>query len=115
MYQVEFAESQVTEFTTNVIAESMYAQWNADVNEYLLLDVLVDYWKNNKAIFLRDQHITVRGRSVTHKTTVGWQICCQWKNGFTTWEKLFELKESHPVQTTEFAVAQEIDHVSSFN
>ena len=47
MYQVEFAESQVTEFTTNVIAESMYAQCNADVNEYLLLDVLGHFPKRS--------------------------------------------------------------------
>ena len=42
--------------------------------------------------------------------TAGWQICCQWKDGSTSWEKLFELKEFHPVQTAEFAVAQGIDH-----
>ena len=30
MYQVEFARGKVTELTTNVIAESMYAQCNAD-------------------------------------------------------------------------------------
>ena len=41
-YQVEFAGGKVTEFSTNVIAGPMYAQFNADENEYLLLDVLVD-------------------------------------------------------------------------
>ena len=64
MYQVEFVGGNVTELTTNVISESMYAQCNADGNEYLLLDVLVDYWKDNKAIPL-----TVWGRPVTHETT----------------------------------------------
>ena len=58
MYQAEFAGSKVTELTANVIAES-------DRNEYFLLDVLVDYHKDNKAIFLTDQQITVRGRPVT--------------------------------------------------
>ena len=48
MYQVEFAGGKVTEFTANVIAESMYAQCNADGKEYLLLDVPVDYHKDNK-------------------------------------------------------------------
>ena len=61
-YQVEFPEGKVIELTTNVIAESMYAQCNSDGNEYLLLDVLVDYQKQNKAISLSDQQTTVGGR-----------------------------------------------------
>ena len=32
----------------------------------------------------------------------------------TSWEKLSELKESNPVQTAEFAVAQGIDHKPAF-
>ena len=43
MYQVEFAGGEVTELTANVITESMYAQCNSEGNDYLLLDVLVDY------------------------------------------------------------------------
>ena len=50
MYQVEFAGGKVTELTTNVIAQSMYAQCDVDRNEYLLLDLLVDYDKGNKSI-----------------------------------------------------------------
>ena len=54
MNQVEFTGGKVTELTTNVIAESMYAQCIADGNECLLLDILVDYPKNDKAISLTD-------------------------------------------------------------
>ena len=42
-------EGEVTELTTNVIVESMYAQCDADGNKYLLLSSLVDYHENNKA------------------------------------------------------------------
>ena len=56
---------QGTELTTNVIAESMYTQCNADGNEFLLLDALVHYLKDNKAISLTDQQITVWVRTVT--------------------------------------------------
>ena len=61
-YQVEFEGGEVTELTTNVLAESMYSQCNAEGNESLLLDVLVDYQKDNKAISLSDQQTTVQGR-----------------------------------------------------
>ena len=43
MYLVEFTGGKVTELTMYIIAESMYTQCNSDGNEYLLLDVLVDY------------------------------------------------------------------------
>ena len=106
---------KVTELPTYAIAESMYDKCDADKYEYLLLDMLVDYQKDNKAISLSDQQITVWGRPVTHKTTAGWQICCQWNDNSTSWETLSELKESHWVQTAEFAVAQGIDYNPAFS
>ena len=74
MYQVEFAGVQDTELTANIIAESMYTQCDADGNQYLLLDALVDNCKDNKSISLTEQLTTVWGRPVTHKTIAGWQI-----------------------------------------
>ena len=37
MCQVEFTGDEVTELTSNIMAESMYAQCNSDGNEYVLL------------------------------------------------------------------------------
>ena len=59
LYQVVFKGGKVMELTTNVIAESVYNQCEANGNEYLLLDVLVDYQKDNNAISIMDQQITV--------------------------------------------------------
>ena len=56
-------------------------------------------------ISVAEQQTSIQDRSVTCMTTAGWQICCQWKDGSTSWEKLSELKESHLVQTAEFAIA----------
>ena len=74
MYQVEFAGGKVTELTT---AELMYSWCNAEGNEYLLLYMLVDNQKDNKAISLLGQQVTVQGRQITCKTTAGWQIFCK--------------------------------------
>ncbi len=49
------------------------------------------------------------------RSTAGWQICIQWKDGLTSWHSLKDLEESHPVQTTEFAVVQWVDHEPAFN
>ena len=55
MCQVEFAGDKIKELTTNFIARSMCTQCNAGGNEYLLLDALVDYHKDNMVISLTDQ------------------------------------------------------------
>ena len=77
MYQVEFTRGKVTESTANVIAESMYTQFDAGRNDYLLLDALVYYHKDNEAISLAEQQTSIWGRPVTHMTIAGWQFCCQ--------------------------------------
>jgi hypothetical protein len=49
------------------------------------------------------------------RSTISWQVCCQWKYGYTSWENLADLKESHPLETAEYAVTQGIDHEPAFN
>ena len=93
----------------------MFAQCDEERNEYLLSEVLVDYHKDNKVISLAEQQTSIWDRPVTCKTTAHWSICCQWKDGSTSWEKLSELKESHPVQTAVFAVALGTHQKLAFN
>jgi hypothetical protein len=47
--------------------------------------------------------------------TIGWQVCCQLKDGSASWENLADLKESHPLETLEYAVTTGIDHKPAFN
>ena len=74
MYQVEFAGGKDTKLTINVIAESTYTQCDADENKYLLLDTLVDYHRDNKALSPTKQQISKSGKPVTCMTTAGWHI-----------------------------------------
>jgi hypothetical protein len=46
---------------------------------------------------------------------IGWQVCCQWKDGSTSWENFADLKDSHPLETAEYAVTKGIDHKPAFN
>ena len=47
--------------------------------------------------------------------TVEWQLYVQWRYGSTSWKALKDLKEFHPVETAEYAVAHEIDPDMEFN
>ncbi len=50
---------------------------------------------------LADQMIVVKGRASKRWNTLGWRICCQWKDGSMTWESLKDLKELHPLEMAE--------------
>ena len=73
-YTVQFKDGEVTELTTNAIAESMYAQCDPDGNQYVLLDDIIDFRKTNPALSIEDQKISVKGRESLRRPTVGWKV-----------------------------------------
>ena len=60
LYEVEFPKGNITELAGNIIAESMYAQYDVDANKYLLLEAFIDHRKNGSALSAEDQKIIVR-------------------------------------------------------
>ncbi len=48
-------------------------------------------------------------------STKGWFVCCQWKDGSTSWERLSNLKESNWVQVAEFGILMGIALEPGFN
>ena len=48
VYLVEFDDGEVSELTENVISDSMYAAFNDSINEYLIMDSIVEYHKSDK-------------------------------------------------------------------
>ena len=49
-YEVEFPDGEVNEYSANVIAENMWSQCDAEGNQYLLLDAIVDFRKDDHAV-----------------------------------------------------------------
>ena len=88
VYRVEFEDGNVCELTANVIAESMYASCDADGNKYILFDSFADYKSNPKAVTKNNHCIVHNGRNSLRRSTVGWQLCVQWKDGSTSWQSL---------------------------
>ena len=114
-YWVEFDYGEVSELTENVISESMYAAYNDYGNAYLMMESIVDYRKIDKALSVSSQKMVHRGQRFMWRPTVGWKLCVQWRDGLTSWEYIKELEESHPVDTVEYSVSQEIYHEPALN
>ena len=66
-YTLQFKDGELIELTEKVIVKSMYAQCYPDVNQYLLLDEIIDFRKTNSALSIKDQKIVVKGRA---------SLCC---------------------------------------
>ena len=114
VHRVEFPDGDVSEHAANVIAENVWSQCDMEGNQNLLLDCFVDCKKDGHAVEFADRHIAHNGRQTLRKTAKGWHLCVQWKDGTTSWERLADLKESHPIDVAEHAVAQGINHEPAF-
>ncbi len=115
-YIINFDDGDQTKLTANLIAESLFSQCNPDGNQYVLLDEIVYHRRLPMVIKLADQKVTrANSRTYLKRSTIGWQICCQWKDGSSSWENLSHLKESHPIETSEYAKIIGINHEPAFN
>ena len=55
------------------------------------------------------------GRAFLRQYTAGYQLCVLWKYVSTSWENLSDLKESHTIETAEYAVSQSLEREPAFN
>ncbi len=82
----------------------------------IFMEEIVDHRRLPAAVKLPDQKIVCAdGKTYLMRTIIGWQLCCQWKDGSTSWENLADLKESHPIETVEYAKMLGINHEPAFN
>ena len=67
VYDVEFPDGTVKEYSANVIAENLYSQVDTDGHSHILLDAIIDYKKSGGAVNKDEQYIiTKSGRSSSH-------------------------------------------------
>ena len=94
LYEVEFSDGIIGEYTTNMIAENIYAMVDQEGQEHMLMQEIVDHRKSDQALEQKDMY--VKSRSGKHqnikRTTKGWDLCVQWKDGTMSWLPLREMK-----------------------
>ena len=115
VYEVEFPDGEVAEYAANVIAENMYAQCDAEGNQFQLLEAISDHKSDGHAVQMADAYVEKNGRKYLRRTTKGWSLCVTWRDGSTSWERLADLKESYPIEVAEYAVAHGIDREPAFS
>ena len=116
MYEVELADGRIKEYGANIIAENMLTQVDSNGFSLALMEGIIDYKHDDLiAIPKAEKSITTgRGQRRLWKTMAGWKLLVKWKDQSESWVKLSELKESHPVETAEFAKSRGIDDKAAF-
>ena len=111
MYEVELADVWINEYGANIIAENMLTQVDSDGFSLSQMEGIIDYKRDDSvAIPKTDKYITTsRAQRRLRKTTAGWKLLVKCRDQSESWVKLSELKESHPVETREFAKSRGID------
>jgi hypothetical protein len=90
-YEIEFPDGRSDEYTTNVIAENMYSQCDIEGREYNLMEGIVDHKTDGHVVEPDDMYIKHGSNKKVRKTTKGWNLCVEWKDGNASWELLSDL------------------------
>jgi hypothetical protein len=116
VYEVEFPDRQVKEYSANTIAENMLIQVNSDGFTLTLMEGIVDYRKDKAtSVSKQDMYVVTRqGQKRLRKTTTGLKLLIKWKDQSKSWIPLKDMKECCPVEVTEFAKARSIADKSAF-
>ena len=115
IYDVEFPDGTVREYAANIIAENMYSTIDENGFSKLILDCILDHSKDDSAVSKADKYlITKSGNRRLRKSTIGWTLLVRWKNGSEQWVPLKLLKDNYPVETADYAMANQIQDESAF-
>ena len=115
-YVVEFEDGEQAELAANTNAQRIYAQCDPDGNQFFMFESIVDFRRSTTALCYADKKVLkADDRSFMRRTTSEWQLCIQWKDGSTSWERLSNLKESHRIECAEYAVSQGLINEPAFN
>ena len=83
-YEVVFPDGEVAEYAANVIALNMYSLCNPSGNQYLMLKSITGHKTGKTAYTYHDPIKKIGSNCHYPRTTKGWQLCVEWKDGMTT-------------------------------
>ena len=114
VYNVEFVNGDIEEFTTNIISESIFDHSDDEGYYYNIFKGIIGHRKGPEAVNTDDGVIEVNGRKKKVVTTKGWDINVEWVDGTSSWLPLRMVKNSYPVEMAEYAISRRIQDEPAF-
>ena len=101
--------------SANVIAENLLSQVDEEGHLQMMLEEITDHRCDGTEIKSTEGYYTSKGGHQTKKrTTRGWQVYLQWKDGSGDWVAIKDVKDSYPIELSEYAIAASISHEPAF-
>jgi hypothetical protein len=87
VYEVTFSNGHIREYRTNVIVENIFATVDDDGYETKIFKDILDHRSNPNTVLNEDESwvISQNGNRVPKHTTIGWDLCVEWRDGSTDW------------------------------
>jgi hypothetical protein len=115
VYEIEFLDGTIEAVTANIIAKNLLSQVDSEGQRQLMLDEIIDHRTNgNEVPLLHGYSTSSNGKRRRKLTTRGWELCVLWKDGSTNWIALKDLKDSYPIELSEYAINNKIDKQPAF-
>jgi len=115
VYEVEFLNGIRQHIAYNILAEHLLSGIDSEGNQFQNFKEIVDHRKDKHTIEIVDQYYKKNGHQYKKKTTTGWEMEVEWKDGTSSWLPLKTLKETNPVQVTNYAHGNKIDMEPAFD
>jgi len=115
VYEVQFGDGSTVEYGANLVAENMMAQSDPEGNRHMIFREIVDHQVSDDAI-KKEEGFTISYNGNVHpkKTTKGWDISVEWRDGSTSWLLLRDVKDSNPLELAQYAIANGIQEEPAF-
>jgi hypothetical protein len=115
VFEVQFPDGTVDRLNANVIAENLLSQVDEQGRQFQVLSEIVEHQKDGTAILPVDGYVWSKyGNKHPKKTTRGWKLLVEWRDGSTSWVPLKDLKASNPVELAEYALANNLADEPAF-
>ena len=98
IYELEFQDGRVEEYSVNVIIENLLDQVGNNDWDASMFDEVISVRKGHDAIDKGPgTYVTVNGMNRPIITTKGWSVQIRWKDVFVSWLPFSLVKSSNPV------------------
>ena len=109
LYEVEYPDETTKQLADNIIAENMMSLVDSEGHHFQVLTKVTDYKKDYSAISKVDYFIkSISGNLHRNRKTCEWKLLVEWKDGSVDWVPLKGIKQSNPVELSEYTVANYI-------
>lgn len=115
VYEVMFPDGEVKQYSSNLIAEAIWTEADADGRRYQMMNEIRSHQKGPDALEVDEAYEYGSGVSKKYtRTTKGWKILVSWKDGQESWVPLKDMKDTYPIALAQYAIKAGIDKEAAF-